>query len=95
MKFCQNCGVEINESAVVCITCGCSIKSERHTIGVNDRTNIWLIILAIFVPVFGIIYWFYPGSPRKSAKVYLMAAIVSTIVSMLIIAMLPLLFMFV
>lgn len=30
MKFCRHCGKEINEKAVVCIHCGCSVKEEKQ-----------------------------------------------------------------
>jgi len=27
MKFCSHCGAEVNENAVVCITCGCALNT--------------------------------------------------------------------
>ena len=31
MKFCQKCGKEIMDEAVICPGCGCSIKAESKT----------------------------------------------------------------
>ncbi|MBO7208965.1 MAG: hypothetical protein J6V58_04415 [Clostridia bacterium] len=28
MKYCQNCGAEINENAVICVKCGCSVSKS-------------------------------------------------------------------
>ena len=27
--FCQNCGAEINDNAVVCIKCGCAVNGAK------------------------------------------------------------------
>ncbi len=35
MKYCQTCGAEIHENAVICTKCGCSIPQEKVT-GGND-----------------------------------------------------------
>ena len=29
MKYCQSCGAEVNENAVVCVKCGCSLSSQN------------------------------------------------------------------
>lgn len=50
MKYCQSCGAEIHENAVICIKCGCNIpqgkKSEEN--GGNDglavASKIFLIL---------------------------------------------------
>ncbi|MBE6543817.1 MAG: zinc-ribbon domain-containing protein [Ruminococcaceae bacterium] len=49
MKFCQNCGAEINENAVVCVNCGCAIAPEKKeptpaTDGMALAIKIFLII---------------------------------------------------
>ena len=36
MKFCQKCGKEIMEEAVVCPNCGCAITTEKKGNGGND-----------------------------------------------------------
>ena len=49
MKFCQNCGAEIDENAVVCTNCGCAIAPEKKeptpaTDGLAIAIKIFLII---------------------------------------------------
>lgn len=29
MKFCQSCGAEVREDAVVCVNCGCSLTEQN------------------------------------------------------------------
>lgn len=36
MKFCQKCGKEIAEEAVICPGCGCSVVEEKNGKGGND-----------------------------------------------------------
>lgn len=31
MKYCQNCGAEVNDNAVVCTSCGCAVSSETKS----------------------------------------------------------------
>ena len=45
MKYCQNCGAEINDNAVVCVKCGCSIKPVNQVAEVNDTVSVGLVIL--------------------------------------------------
>ena len=33
--FCKKCGQEINDEAVVCVHCGCSVKSAANSDGKN------------------------------------------------------------
>lgn len=61
MKYCPNCGGEINENAVICEKCGFSVQSVNNThtqtTSVDDSVNVGLVILAVLIPLFGIIYW--------------------------------------
>ena len=36
MKFCQKCGKEIADEAVICPGCGCSVAQEKKGNGGND-----------------------------------------------------------
>ncbi|MEE0947073.1 MAG: hypothetical protein U0M42_09690 [Acutalibacteraceae bacterium] len=36
MKFCQKCGKEIAEEAIICPGCGCAISEEKKGKGGND-----------------------------------------------------------
>ena len=48
MKYCRECGKEINENAVICIHCGCQVKEVKN---VNTRNNKWIALL----------FWFFLG----------------------------------
>lgn len=84
MKYCQNCGAEVHENAVVCVKCGCAINNAKNT-EIDDSVSVGLVILAVFVPLFGIIYWPVNASKRPNcAKACGIAAIISWVVSSLI-----------
>lgn len=48
MKFCQNCGKEIADEAVICTGCGCAIAKKSKGDGGNDglavASKIFLIL---------------------------------------------------
>ncbi|MBP3705783.1 MAG: hypothetical protein J6J13_00830 [Clostridia bacterium] len=48
MKFCQKCGKEIADEAVICLGCGCAISAEKKENGGNDglaiASKIFLIL---------------------------------------------------
>lgn len=57
MKYCSNCGAEVNENAAVCVKCGCALKSNdviqsSNTQPQSPKTSMVLGILAV---VFGAI----------------------------------------
>ncbi len=65
--FCENCGKEINNGAIVCPGCGCAIgSSPAASVVVEDKVNVGLCVLSAFIPLFGIIYWAlkYKETPR-------------------------------
>ena len=40
--FCQHCGAEINDNAVICVKCGCAVNGANpKSNGVNNR---WLLV---------------------------------------------------
>ncbi|MBO7149131.1 MAG: zinc ribbon domain-containing protein [Clostridia bacterium] len=83
-KYCTHCGNEVNENAVVCVKCGCSIKPVNQVAEVNDTVSVGLVILAVLIPLFGIIYWPVKAKTRpKCAKACGIAAIVSWVVCFL------------
>lgn len=57
-SFCSHCGSPIAGGAVVCLNCGCAVSNNsRNDFNTNGSLNIGLIILSLFVSLFGIIYW--------------------------------------
>lgn len=78
--YCKTCGNEINDNAVICVHCGCAVN-DKKTNG-EDVVNVGLCILAVFIPLFGIIYWAlkYKETP-KAAKAVGVTAIITMAVS--------------
>ncbi len=52
MKYCQHCGKEVYNDAVVCVHCGraTGYKEDKYSIGLN--------ILSFFIPIVGLILCF-------------------------------------
>lgn len=61
MKYCPNCGTQVNENAVVCVKCGVSLPN-KDTQANNAENNKWLItlLLCIFFGYLGV-HRFYVG----------------------------------
>ena len=58
--FCQHCGAQINDNAVVCVKCGCAVNgTNQKQNGVNSE---WLVVtlLCFFLGGLGI-HRFYTG----------------------------------
>ena len=80
MKFCQHCGKEIFDEAVVCPGCGCSVKSSNNAqaMEVDESVSAGLVVLAVLIPLFGFIYWPVKAKTRpKCAKICGIVAIIS------------------
>ena len=80
MKFCQHCGKEILDEAVICPGCGCSVQPTNNTQEpeVDQSVSAGLVVLAVLIPLFGIIYWPVKAKTRpKCAKACGIAAIIS------------------
>lgn len=87
MKYCQNCGAEVYENAVVCMKCGCAVNNAK-IITVDESVSVGLVVLAVFIPLFGFIYWPVKASTRpKCAKTCGIASIISFVVSILILSL--------
>lgn len=66
MNFCSNCGAEVNEKAVVCVSCGAAITREAASGAAafaNGEGKDWTITLlfCIFLGYLGV-HRFYTGS---------------------------------
>ena len=58
MKFCQKCGKEIMDDAIICINCGCSTGANTSQItNPNDAPSTGMAILGFFIPLAGLILW--------------------------------------
>lgn len=80
MKYCQHCGKQLLNEAVICPGCGCFVQAETH---IDGSVSVGLVILAILIPLFGIIYWPVKAKTRpKCARACGIAAIISCVVSL-------------
>jgi flagellar FliL protein len=73
MKYCSYCGAEVNDEAVVCIKCGCSVSNTTNqVIGIvnpNDAPSKGFAVLSFFLPLVGFILWLvWNNSSPKKAK---------------------------
>ena len=62
--FCQKCGKEINDEAVVCVGCGCPVQNAKNTPVENSPSNPpresnstanCALIFAFLLPIVGLI----------------------------------------
>lgn len=63
MKYCQHCGGEIHDEAVICIHCGRAIQNSPATNKSNVSTlitiaKVFMIISCVAAPAVGLIYGF-------------------------------------
>ena len=80
MKFCQHCGKEVLDEALICPGCGCSVQTINNTkvIGGDESVSVGLVVLSVLIPLFGIIYWPVQAKARpKCARTCGIAAIIS------------------
>ena len=90
MKFCQHCGKELLDEAVVCPACGFSVQSngDMQTTEVDESVNVVFVILAVLFPIFGIVYWPVKAKTRPTcAKACGIASIITFAVSFVITAL--------
>lgn len=70
-KFCSNCGKEVNENAVICVNCGCSLENKlgnqsvnvtinNNTVGISPKSRLVAFLLCTFLGGLGI-HRFYVG----------------------------------
>lgn len=58
MKYCQHCGQEVREEAVVCIHCGCAISPANQVVkNEEDKNSLGLNILSFLIPIVGLILY--------------------------------------
>ena len=62
MKYCSKCGAEIQDDAIFCPKCGCSVAPMSHAIdnSVSDKEWLLTLLLCFFLGVFGV-HRFYVG----------------------------------
>lgn len=60
--YCKNCGHEINDNAVVCINCGCSVENKpqnfEKTSTVQTVAKVFMILSCVSTGFISILYFF-------------------------------------
>ena len=82
--FCSKCGHEINDEAVICVHCGCSVenKATAPAANNNDAPNTGFAILGFLIPLVGLIlYLVYKDTAPLKAKSAGKGALIGVIVS--------------
>lgn len=70
MKFCEKCGVELVEGAVVCTNCGCAVACAGKESGMVTAAKILMILGTIFQGIYIIpLAWCIPMTVSYFKKV--------------------------
>lgn len=88
MKYCSHCGAELEDEAVVCVKCGCSVSGSKQKEDPSEST-VGYAILGFFVPIIGLILFLlwndeYPRRAKSAGKGALISVIVSVITSIIV-----------
>lgn len=88
MKYCQKCGKEMVDDAIICVHCGCSVQSNAASVqpANNDAPDTMMTLLGFFVPLAGLIIYLVnmdtkPLMARSAGKGALIGVITSTVLS--------------
>ncbi|MDE6661380.1 MAG: hypothetical protein K2J93_06125 [Anaeroplasmataceae bacterium] len=89
MKYCSHCGEQLNDEAVVCVKCGCSVASPKNKVleDPNESTLLYAV-LGYFVPLAGLILFVlwnetYPRRAKSAGKGALISVIVGAVISVI------------
>lgn len=78
MKYCKNCGKEINDQSVVCPHCG---VQQEDLAASGDSGSFGWGLLGFCIPIVGLILFLvWKGDKPKTAKMAGMGALISVIV---------------
>lgn len=72
MAYCPHCGKEVNDEAVVCIHCGCSIKPDQYQAPTTyDAPSFGFGVLGFCIPIVGLILFLVwrDKTPQKAKSV--------------------------
>ena len=86
MKYCQNCGAQIDDKAVICVHCGVSTQptTTAPAANPNDSSSFGMALLGFFFPIVGfIMYAINHGTSPLKAKSSLKGAISGFVVSII------------
>jgi uncharacterized membrane protein YvbJ len=86
MAYCPHCGKEVNDEAVVCIHCGCSIKQDLNQApAVQDASSFGFGVLGFCIPIVGLIlYLIWKDKTPLKAKSAGIGALVGFILGVIV-----------
>ena len=61
MKYCQHCGAEIHDEAVICVHCGRNVEEKQQKKGDDSLltvAKVFMIISCVAFPAIGLLYGF-------------------------------------
>ncbi|MBE6645395.1 MAG: zinc ribbon domain-containing protein [Ruminococcaceae bacterium] len=87
--FCQKCGKELVDEAVVCINCGCAVGNTSFKANSDDAPSFGFALLGFFIPLVGLILYILnkdttPLKARSAGKGALIGVCVEVGISILI-----------
>ncbi|HJF54444.1 MAG TPA: zinc ribbon domain-containing protein [Limosilactobacillus coleohominis] len=85
MRYCPNCGKEVDPKAVVCPNCGVAlpapVTNNQVVNAQNDTGSVGWAFLGFFIPIVGLIlYIIWRNSEPNNAKKAGLGALISVIV---------------
>ena len=90
--YCTKCGTQINDNSSFCVNCGYEVcpkttePDEAVTVVPEPKSNMFINILSVFIPLVGLVYWVcVKDSNPYAANVAAKVALISTLVQFLII----------
>ena len=83
MKFCQKCGKELNDNAVVCVHCGCSTADTgKNGTAVLDAPSFGYGFLGFVIPLVGLVLFLcWKDKTPLRAKSAGIGALISVIIA--------------
>lgn len=78
-KFCPNCGKEVEEQQVVCLSCGVALKNNIN-VNPDAKSKVAAGLLGIFLGAFGV-HNFYLGYKSKALTQLLLTVLSCGILS--------------
>ena len=85
--YCQECGAEVKDNAVVCVKCGCATGVSLYS--KSDKKSIGFAFLSFFFPTIGFILWLVwrellPKRARSCGKGALVGLLVGILLVVLV-----------
>ena len=87
MKYCQMCGKEIMDEAVICPGCGCRTQYDQDA--GNDAPDAGIAVLSFFFPIVGLILYLIwmdktPLKAKSAGKGALIGVIIGVAIAVIV-----------